>query len=345
MKSCRDFSLSAVVAAALASGSMAHAQGYSVTTYAFANVGGGEQEPYALYDYNYALFDQFNGIGSYNSSYAYSSGTPGVYGGYFTSSAGGSGPTTPLPNLTSAAVTATISDQFQPAQGCCGYPFQVNAGASAFGNLASGTLGVAANGSPSIDSGQTTPAGTAVAILADTLQFTVAGAGPTTLTPISVSFTADGTIGGPTSGVATINPLLYFGNAVFNATIVENIANPVPTLAGGQPSYNGWETETYAFNGGDLSFSGVYLLEGPTDDLGLEAYLGASCGGGITCDYYDPAQVTLSLPAGVTYTSASGVFDTVGAPEPTTWSMMLVGLGGLGAAIRIRRKSAPHAEA
>ena len=265
-----------------------------MSTYAYAQPGSNE-EPYALYDYNYALFDQFNGIGSYNSTASYSSGAPGAYGGYFTSSASGSGPTTSSPNLTSAAVTAAISDQYQPGQGCCGYPYQVNAGASAFANLASGTVGVAANGSPSVDFGQTTPSGTAVASLGDTLDFTVAGAGPTTLTPITVNFTVDGTIEASGADAAEINPILYFGNAVFNASIWQNFGAPVPILPA-PPAINGWETETYSFNDGDLSFSGVYLLEGPTDDVDVEEYLGASCGGDADCDYYHTAHSRCPCP-------------------------------------------------
>jgi hypothetical protein len=38
----------------------------------------------------------------------------------------------------------------------------------------------------------------------------------------------------------------------------------------------------------------------------------------------------------VTLSSASGSFITASAPEPATWSLMLVGFGGLGAALRRR---------
>ncbi len=46
--------------------------------------------------------------------------------------------------------------------------------------------------------------------------------------------------------------------------------------------------------------------------------------------------ITIELPAGVTYTSASGEFLTriAAAPEPATWTMLLLGFAGFGFAGR-----------
>jgi hypothetical protein len=55
------------------------------------------------------------------------------------------------------------------------------------------------------------------------------------------------------------------------------------------------------------------------------------------------ATAQMTLPEGFTYTSASGVFltDTAGGvPEPAAWALMILGLGGAGAALRRRRLSA-----
>ncbi len=51
-----------------------------------------------------------------------------------------------------------------------------------------------------------------------------------------------------------------------------------------------------------------------------------------TADLKDPPQVSLLLPTGVTYTSASGVFlsNTTPVPEPATWVTMACGLALLG---------------
>jgi hypothetical protein len=66
-------------------------------------------------------------------------------------------------------------------------------------------------------------------------------------------------------------------------------------------------------------------------------YLGAQAIGDASAVIVDP--ITVSVPNGVTYTSASGVFLTNAAvPEPASWAMLLVGLGGLGAALRGRRR-------
>ncbi len=50
----------------------------------------------------------------------------------------------------------------------------------------------------------------------------------------------------------------------------------------------------------------------------------------------DPSFVNIQFPAG--YTAIDNI--NIGVPEPATWTMMLVGLGGLGAALRSRRRLA-----
>jgi hypothetical protein len=100
-------------------------------------------------------------------------------------------------------------------------------------------------------------------------------------------------------------------------------------------------------NGTSLGYTTFVALGGPTassgtfttsigagansfdiDDIILN-YVGADSpfGGGTVTSTYDPAGLTVSL-------------SVTGVPEPATWAMMLVGFGGLGAAIRTRRSRA-----
>jgi hypothetical protein len=40
---------------------------------------------------------------------------------------------------------------------------------------------------------------------------------------------------------------------------------------------------------------------------------------------------------------ADGLFGAISVPEPSTWAMMLIGLGGLGLAATCRRRQSPTA--
>ena len=74
--------------------------------------------------------------------------------------------------------------------------------------------------------------------------------------------------------------------------------------------------------------------------LGLRFDVGAGSLGDAAANVEDP--ISISLPPGVTYTSASGVF-LAGVPEPATWAILTAGLGLMGLAIRRRRGSVPGA--
>lgn len=61
----------------------------------------------------------------------------------------------------------------------------------------------------------------------------------------------------------------------------------------------------------------------------------------------DVLAFRLTPTAGETFGSLAGISETVdftamvpGVPEPTTWALMLLGFGGLGAALRARRRAA-----
>jgi hypothetical protein len=77
------------------------------------------------------------------------------------------------------------------------------------------------------------------------------------------------------------------------------------------------------------------LSQNPT--LGLRLDVGAHAVGDASASVEDP--ITITLPSGVTYTSASGLFLTGAVPEPATWASLMVGLGAIG--LVLRRRAAP----
>lgn len=59
-------------------------------------------------------------------------------------------------------------------------------------------------------------------------------------------------------------------------------------------------------------------------------------GAGSFADFGNSAYLALSLPAGVSFGSDSGVFLTTAVPEPTTWALWLAGLAGLAGLALVR---------
>ncbi|WP_174278719.1 PEPxxWA-CTERM sorting domain-containing protein [Sphingomonas bacterium] len=109
---------------------------------------------------------------------------------------------------------------------------------------------------------------------------------------------------------------------------------------------------------GDYAFTGSYrdgFVQGafttslliPTGEsrFGFVMTLSLDCrGSGATCDFGHTSAFGFgALPAGLTYTSQSGVFGQAlasGVPEPASWATMILGLGGIGGVLRHRRRPA-----
>ncbi len=91
-------------------------------------------------------------------------------------------------------------------------------------------------------------------------------------------------------------------------------------------------TESYSY---DIGASG--------GTVGIYAYIEAQAypafaGAATTVDFYDPATVSFSVPAGTRYRSEGFLEANPNAiPEPSTWAMMLLGFAGLGFAGYRRR--------
>ncbi|MGB6451522.1 MAG: PEP-CTERM sorting domain-containing protein [Steroidobacteraceae bacterium] len=83
-----------------------------------------------------------------------------------------------------------------------------------------------------------------------------------------------------------------------------------------------------------------YQLVGQDPTIPVSLFLECSSGNDASCDYYDTAAIGLTLPDGVTFTSASGVFlspSVVSTPEPGSFLLFGTALLGLGWSVRRSR--------
>lgn len=170
-------------------------------------------------------------------------------------------------------------------------------------NLASGTLGALGNGN--VVGGTVSNEGVTTT-MKDTLMFNIPGATSSTVTNIAVSYQVTGSAAA--TGVAYAfgrNSGMTFGNATiteaYSATdnIIEN---------------SGWVSmSTPSLTENLVTFNGVYALTGPSPTVPIRLFLNIQCQSG-DCDYSHTGAFTMTLPAGVTYTSASGVFLTQPPP-------------------------------
>ena len=94
----------------------------------------------------------------------------------------------------------------------------------------------------------------------------------------------------------------------------------------------------------------VWGLPNTYSGMFIGASLQSLAFGSATADFSGTSSVRLELPAGVTFTSASGQFLSAIAPagavpEPSTWAMMLIGFGAIGTAMRRGRRLSWTAQA
>ena len=209
----------------------------------------------------------------------------------------------------------------------------------ASGNLATGSVGVYAFPSLTmIGTGANSTTAIASARMDDSLTFTVAGAGNSTVTDIGVNFTVDGAVSpGTTSlGAGVLADYSFvFGDG--NIDYVYDTADNPPSFS---PTSGGWVTSSVTSESPDsLIFSGTYALSGASDTLPISMLLSLDCVGDSSCDVSHTGAVTFLLPSDVTFTSQSGVFLTsaAAAPEPGYPALAGFGLILMGFAAQRRR--------
>jgi len=165
--------------------------------------------------------------------------------------------------------------------------------------------------------------------LLDTITFHIPGATDTTVTPISFSYLLDGTFtsdgGDQADNVLTS---LIFGNADFE---VEWDGSEGPFATSGTALTGLTVT---CFTTSCFGVQGTFDVTGPNPSKLFSLSARFTCGGKDNCteNYSNTGTFALSLPAGVTYTSNSGVFLTEQAssvPEPATGTTVIVGLYGI----------------
>jgi hypothetical protein len=192
------------------------------------------------------------------------------------------------------------------------------------------------------------------ALLADEVTFTNSTGGNLLL---GIAYLSQGTVAGETGGVSTTTRL--FSNLLFGQPggsqliglqggilhglrfVYTNGSTSIQDPnAGGPPNLGGW-TVTPAGQVGAL-FSATLVFPSGISILDIATRLDLDCRTGADCDFSHTAAFNFgALPAGLSFTSSSGVFlsgaptDTV--PEPGTWAMLSVGL--LSFAFRRRRKN------
>ena len=240
--------------------------------------------------------------------------------------------------LTSAAVNASSSaSNGTPASG------------SAAADLADASLHASA-ATPTYPGAGAPAQGVGNAQWWDTLTFTVQGANATTVTEIPFTFSVEGS-----AAAGSVGDQLSASAAVqvvdSNSASFECQGAVFPIGCEGGAGRAEWSSDTVTSPSNqeqdtafviydtpsvdtltDFTVGGMLVITGPQaiDDITAQLNLQADIG---TLNYDDTAQFSFTLPLGVTYTSASGVFDTQTSAVPEPDSLPLLATALLGFAV------------
>jgi hypothetical protein len=182
--------------------------------------------------------------------------------------------------------------------------------------------------------------GTGYAELADDVTFTVAGGGSKQITVISH---LDGTIGAFANSFSQsgLSYILNFGTASNVVFTSQGSQGGFTYSAGGalSPTPLGWDSYSLTnVTATGFDFTGL-LTVNDGEMRTVTQRLNLTCQEGVDCDYSHTGSIALQLPAGVSFTSGSGVFlnPPSSVPAPVSWMTMIAGLGFGGAMARRQR--------
>lgn len=201
----------------------------------------------------------------------------------------------------------------------------VSATATGAASLAKGELHAAVNSD--IGSGNYVSARADVHMrLLDNLTFSIAGAGPATVTNIGVIFQVHGQYALADPGFAEVSATLGLGDASASWDSKQEWCcnGATPLAANVTQQAGGWASASLAgTTAQQMAFSGSYALTGTSDTVKLLADLDLFGENSAILDYADTASIRFILPDNVTFTSDSGVFLSQAVPEPGTLALLI----------------------